>query len=168
MAISLDSLRRTAPTYVGQRARTLTEAKAQNLKTAFLCHSHKDAELVRGLVKRLQDSGLALYVDWLDDAMPEQPDRETAARIQRAIIQTDTFLLLATPNSMKSVWCPWEVGYADGVKPMDRIVIIPTVDASGVFSGNEYLQLYPRIDDMHAQLQIFKPRQTHGRSLATL
>jgi hypothetical protein len=168
VAISLDSLRRASPFYAGQRARSLTEAKARNFKTGFLCHSHDDANLVRGLVKRLQDAGLNLYVDWLDEGMPNQPDRETAGRIQRAIVQTDTFLFLATPNSMKSVWCPWEIGYANGIKPIDRIVVIPTVDSSGNYSGNEYLELYQRIDETHAQLEIFQPRQTYGYSLRTL
>ncbi|MCH5937009.1 toll/interleukin-1 receptor domain-containing protein, partial [Salmonella enterica] len=56
------------------------------------------------------------------------------------------FLFLATENSMSSRWCPWEIGYADGKKNLNNIVIVPTVDSSGRHHGNEYLQLYSRID----------------------
>lgn len=77
--------------------------------------------------------------------MPETPDRQTAARIQRKIEQLGFFLFLATPNSMSSRWCPWEIGYADGVKPRDQIIVVPT-SVGATTHGNEYLQLYQRLD----------------------
>jgi hypothetical protein len=55
-------------------------------------------------------------------------------------------MFLATPNSMVSRWCPWEIGYADGKKTLDAIVIVPTKDDAGRFYGNEYLQLYRRLE----------------------
>lgn len=66
--------------------------------------------------------------------MPEEPNRETAGRIQAAIRNSDVFLFLATENSMSSRWCPWELGYADGVKPLDSIAVVPTKDAIGKVS----------------------------------
>lgn len=77
--------------------------------------------------------------------MPPKPNRVTAANIKNKIKRLDWFLYLATQNSSKSRWCPWEIGYADGVKPLDRIVIIPTQDANGQNYGNEYLGLYRRV-----------------------
>ena len=54
---------------------------------------------------------------------------------------------LATRNSTESRWCPWEIGYADAVKDYERILIVPTEDDSGNWYGNEYLQLYKKIDE---------------------
>ena len=45
---------------------------------------------------------------------------------KRRIELADFFLFLATRNSMSSRWYPWEIGYADGAKPIDTILVIPT------------------------------------------
>lgn len=127
---------------------SITEAKARQhaVKTAFLCHSHKDRDLALGLKVTIESQGGTLYIDWLDQEMPETPNRETAQRIKNKIVECDLFMFLATPNSMVSRWCPWEIGYADGKKPIDSIVIVPTKDDAGRFYGNEYLQLYRRLE----------------------
>ena len=126
-------------------AKSLQEAVAKHEQTAFLCHSHKDQEIVRGLQVVLKENGWNIYVDWLDNDLPSSPDKETAEKIKSKIKQTDWFLFLATSHSMVSRWCPWEIGYADAVKNYDRILIIPTEDESGTWHGNEYLQLYKQI-----------------------
>ncbi|CAM3682051.1 toll/interleukin-1 receptor domain-containing protein [Polaromonas hydrogenivorans] len=114
-------------------------------RTAFLCHSHKDSVLAEGLQVLLAEQGVELYIDWKDATMPERPNRETAERIQLRIKTCDWVLFLATGNSMSSRWCPWELGYADGMKQLDRIAIVPTLDAVTTH-GNEYLHLYRRVD----------------------
>lgn len=115
-------------------------------KTGFLCHSHKDRDLAIGLQQLLKEQGMELYIDWLDSYMPDVPDGTTADRIRTVIKGADVFLFLATNDSMASRWCPWELGFADGVKRNDQIAVIATQDASGKYYGNEYLQLYRRID----------------------
>lgn len=134
------SLRR--PTEV---ASSITEARARGLRTAFLCHSHTDATLVRGLVVLFIEAGWRVYIDWADPSMPSKPNRETAARLKTRIVACDYFLFLATSTSMASRWCPWEIGYADGKKDIEKIFIIPTVDGATTH-GSEYLDLYRRID----------------------
>lgn len=119
-------------------------------KTGFLCHSHKDRELALGLQQWLKEQGMDLYIDWQDASMPEQPDGTTAARIRNVIRSADVFLFLATRDSMCSRWCPWELGFADGVKHTEQIAIIATRDDFGNYYGNEYLQLYRRIDQSPA------------------
>lgn len=114
-------------------------------RTAFLCHSHHDRLLAEGLQVILAEQGVDLYIDWKDGTMPEAPDRETAQQIQNRIRASNWFLFLATANSKASRWCPWELGYADGKKQWDQIAIVPTADGQGTH-GNEYLQLYRRID----------------------
>ncbi|MCI5120184.1 MAG: toll/interleukin-1 receptor domain-containing protein [Candidatus Electrothrix sp. AUS4] len=120
----------------------VNEAKRQGHQTAFLSHSHKDAELAKGVQGFLQAQGWDVYIDWEDTTMPDTPDRRTAQRIQQRIIELNWFLFLATYNSMNSKWCPWEIGYADGKKPLDSILILQTKDGDGHYYGNEYLQLY--------------------------
>jgi hypothetical protein len=119
-------------------------------KTGFLCHSHKDRDLAFGLQQWLKEQGLDLYIDWLDPYMPDNPDGTTADRIRTVIKGADVFIFLATNDSMVSRWCPWELGFADGVKRNDQIAVIATRDASGNYYGNEYLQLYRRIDQATA------------------
>ncbi len=121
-------------------------ARIENKPTAFLSHSHKDAHLAKGVQGFLHAQGWEVYIDWEDVRMPERPNRETAERIQAKIRELDTFLFLATANSSSSRWCPWEIGYADGKKPIDSILILQTSDSSGFVYGSEYLDLYRHID----------------------
>jgi hypothetical protein len=143
MAILQSDLKSYASKAPSQRsASTVNEAKRAGYQTAFLSHSHKDAELAKGVQGFLQAQGWYVYIDWEDTTMPDTPDRRTAERIQQRIIELDWFFFLATDNSMKSRWCPWEIGYADGKKLLDSILILQTKDNSGNYYGNEYLQLY--------------------------
>lgn len=87
--------------------------------TAFLSHSHKDAQLALGLQALLNDQGWDVYIDWQDQTMPDKPDTETALNIKSAIVRADWFLFLATQHSTTSRWCPWEIGFADGKKVYD-------------------------------------------------
>lgn len=148
MAIKIRNLR-SAATRSGRVvvAKSLNEALSLHKQTAFLCHSHKDYELAKGLQIMLKENGWDLYIDWEDNEMPAAPNEDTAKKIKSKIKITDWFLFLATGNSTSSRWCPWEIGYADAVKNYEKILIIPTEDDYGNWYGNEYLQLYRKIDE---------------------
>lgn len=168
MPIALSKLERAARTHVARASVPIAESVKASRRSAFLCHSHKDQERVQGLVELLAQAGLAAYVDWADASLPSSPDRTTAAKIKQVIRSADLFLLLATPNSVRSRWCPWEIGFADGVKPLERILIIPTFDTEGTY-GNEYLQLYRRIDDdVAGTLKFYEPGEVASRALASI
>ena len=161
--MSLRELRRAATLPGESLARSLVEARQFGLSTVFLCHSHTDEALVLGLANLLYQTGWLVYVDWQDSSMPSTPDRQTAATIKNRIRTANYFMFLATPNSMESRWCPWEIGYADGVKSIDEIFVVPTTDESGRFYGNEYLQLYRRVDvDSFGELGAWMPGRTTG------
>jgi hypothetical protein len=147
MAIPQSEIRAAKGTVNESRilANTKFAARAARLKTAFLCHSHKDQDLVSAVQDFLWRNGWKIYVDWQDTTMPDQPNRETAEKIQCKIRENDWFLFLATANSTGSRWCPWEIGYADAAKGKDAVIVIPTRDAVGSH-GNEYVELYRRID----------------------
>jgi len=123
----------------------LLEAKRKGEQTGFLCHSHRDRDLAKRVQAFLADKGFRLYIDWEDPEMPAVPDRSTAERIQKRIKDLDWFLYLATSNSSTSRWCPWEIGYADGVKNLNDILVIPTREGYTTH-GAEYLQLYQHVD----------------------
>lgn len=168
MPISLDTLRTASKRQNAERI-TQSFVTVQAPLTAFLCHSHNDADLVKGLLNLFHDEGWRIYVDWNDAAMPETPTHQTAKRIQQKIKLFDYFLFLATPNSLSSRWCPWEIGYADGVKPTTNILVIPTEDRSGTWYGSEYLQLYSKITIADGNvLGVFEPNQTNGVRLYSL
>ncbi len=137
-------------------------------KTAFLCHSHRADELAEGLQALFAEQGLELYIDWKDTSMPPEPNRETALRIQHRIKTCDWFLFLATANSMASRWCPWELGYADSQKQPDRIAIVQTSDSTTTH-GNEYMQLYRRVDTSSAGRLLWIPAGSNqGQSVQTI
>lgn len=162
MPISLNTLRTATLDTRTVVARTITEAKGLGIRTAFLSHSHQDAHLAKGLANLLQNNGWRVYIDWADISMPEKTNRETAKRIQQKIVDLDYFLFLATPNSTASRWCPWEIGYADGKKPLDRILVVPTSDGTTTY-GNEYLQLYRRVDlSDRNQLAVWQPGENQN------
>lgn len=120
-------------------------------RRAFLSHSHLDQVMAVGLKRKLAQVGIKLYVDWLDLTEPRVTDVNTARRIQEAIRNCDYFLYLVTANSAKSIWCPWELGYADGIASLrDNIYVVPTMDDDDVEHGKEYLGLY-RIMDLYCE-----------------
>ena len=74
----------------------------------------------------------------------------------------DVFLFLATSRSIVSRWCPWEIGYADHAKSMRKVLIVPT-EESGKWYGNEYLQLYPKLDLIANQFRAFDVAANTGQ-----
>lgn len=146
MAVSLTQLRAAASrSSTVPVLKNLSEARAVGRRMVFLCHSHLDKDLAKGLVTLLAESGWTVYIDWADETMPESPNRSTAERIKERITSSAFLLFLATANSTKSRWCPWEIGFSDGSKGADSVLIVPTVDGSTTY-GSEYLQLYKQID----------------------
>lgn len=147
------------------KAVTLSEARVSGLRTAFLCHSHRDRDLARGVATALSEQGIKLYIDWEDSSMPETPNRITAEKIQSKIRTSNLFLFLATDNSMSSRWCPWEIGFANGVKPIDSIALLITEDRYGKHHGNEYMELYRRWDGQVGSLKMYEPASSIAKSI---
>lgn len=166
MAFSYDELRVASTQVVSSAFDSITEAKKAGRKTAFLSHSHLDADMAKGIVNLLRRSGWDVYVDWADSSMPDKTNKQTAEKIKSKIATSDAFLFLATHNSMASRWCPWEIGYADSSKGVSKVLILPTTDRSGNFYGNEYLQLYKKIDkSLEGGLGVWEPGASTGVGL---
>src|SRR5689334_9571898 len=93
--------------------------------TVFLSHSHKDKDLIQPAVAFLRSQGVKIYVDWMDEGMPDTVSGETAKQLKERIKQQKKFLVLVTENSKDSRWVPWELGIADSAKGMDHIAAFP-------------------------------------------
>ncbi|RYF05806.1 MAG: toll/interleukin-1 receptor domain-containing protein [Oxalobacteraceae bacterium] len=166
---SLSAASRRASRTTAKQELALESARAAGKTTVFLCHSHADRSYVIGLVELLHEEGWDAYVDWMDDTMPPRPNRTTAERIKLRIRQADYFMFLATPNSTASRWCPWEIGFADGVKPIDTIMVVQTQDGQGNNYGNEYLDLYRKVDvSQQGPLGAWRPGEASGAFVKTL
>lgn len=112
----------------------------------FLSHSFKDKELIFELRSLFNKAGYSVYIDWIDD---ENLDRSnvnghTAKIIRSRIKECKGLSYIATSNIESSKWCPWELGFADGLLNQ-RTCILPIIENSD-FNGQEYLGLYPYID----------------------
>jgi hypothetical protein len=129
---------------VALQAKAATNFSSQADVTVFLSHSHKDRDLIEPAVAFLRSHGVKIYVDWMDEGMPDEVSGETAKKLKERIQQQKKFLVLVTENSKDSRWVPWELGYADPTKGMDHIASLP-VSESIDFAQNEYLKIYPKI-----------------------
>lgn len=114
--------------------------------SVFLSHRHSDKIILENVIALLKGLGVDVYVDWNDDGMPSTTSGYTATRIKQKIRECKKFILLATEDAIASKWCNWELGYGDAWKYNKNIAIMPiTEKRNSVFSGSEYLQIYPII-----------------------
>jgi hypothetical protein len=131
--------------------RKFADAPATAHFDAFLSHSRLDADVILGVRNLLEEHGLIVYVDWIDDP---QLDRThvtpaTAAQIKLRMGQCHSLIFATSESSPRSKWMPWELGYFDGSN--GHIGILPLVESAGDdFNGQEYLGLYPLIEDVAA------------------
>jgi len=117
--------------------------------TIFVSHKHDDLTDLRGIMGMLRGLGVKIYIDSMDNGMPGQTSGETALRIKEVIKFSNKFVLLATNKAIESYWCNWELGIGDTHKYMKHIAILPIKEKGELdyhYKGNEYLQIYPRID----------------------
>lgn len=124
---------------------SVTAATAADRFDVFLSHSIADAEIVLGIKQLLEESGLKVYVDWVEDAQLDRRavTKETAAVLRQRMMQSQSLIYLASDNSSASKWMPWELGFFDGFMP-GGVAIMPVLDSpTDTFRGQEYLGLYP-------------------------
>jgi hypothetical protein len=123
----------------------------------FLSHCIADAALVLAAKAVLEAYGMTVYVDWLEDPQADRshvtPD---TARMLRTRMQNARMLVFAmSRNSAQSRWMPWELGYFDGLRS-GRVAIFPLVgNANESFVGQEYLGLYPYIEERRARDRLY-------------
>lgn len=113
----------------------------------FLSHSSLDKKQVLTLLKLFNEAGYTVYVDWIEDTQLDRNNvtKATAQVLKNRMKTSKGLSYLTTSNSTSSKWCPWELGFFDGLKD-ERCCILPVMDYSTYsFKGQEYLGLYPYI-----------------------
>ncbi|MFD4840966.1 toll/interleukin-1 receptor domain-containing protein [Achromobacter sp. NPDC058515] len=113
----------------------------------FLSHSVKDADLVLGMKELLEARGLSVYIDWDTDRQLDRSSvsADTANVLRKRMQQSRSMLYLATAAASSSKWMPWELGFFDGLRG-GQVAVLPVLDtATERFSGQEYLELYPKV-----------------------
>lgn len=133
----------------------------------FVSHSSSDLEFIKKVILFLKYSkgGINAYVDWLDPSMKRETDAQTAIELKRRIKNSKKIIYVVTHESLKSVWCSWEIGYADRDKGADQIAILAIKPNNGRWKSNEYLQQYPWIS-YDIKDATFKVYLTDGRTIA--
>jgi len=120
-----------------------------NACTVFISHKHSDLKELQGVMGMLKEFGVKVYIDSMDNKMPNQTSGETAERLKEVIKFCKKFILLATEKAIESYWCNWELGFGDTHKFINHIAILPMKDRNTYdhnYKGNEYLQIYPHIE----------------------
>jgi hypothetical protein len=112
----------------------------------FLSHKHDQREEMEQAMALLRSQDVSVYVDWQDGNMPSKTSGETATLLREKISTCQKFVLLATPEAIRSRWCNWELGVADVLKFPRHVVLLPIAKDDGTWPGSEYLQRYARIE----------------------
>jgi len=61
------------------------------------------------MIGELENLGVKIYIDSMDNKMPQQTCGGTAVRIKEVIKFCDKFILLATDKAIESYWCNWDL-----------------------------------------------------------
>jgi hypothetical protein len=155
MAFLTEARARSAAPY---QTRSLVEAELRKSAATsttttfdvFLSHAYLDAPIILGVKTLLEAEGLTVYVDWIEDPLLDRSrvTAETADVIRMRMRHSGSLLYATSESSSRSKWMPWELGYFDGFRP-DYVAILPLVRSSTEdFKGQEYLGLYPYIEDI--------------------
>jgi hypothetical protein len=134
-------------------------------KQIFLSYRRKDSNYVKPIVEILKNLGANVYIDYLDDSLPEKPNTETAAILRDRIQKSDKFILMATPNSSDSKWIPWELGLGDGFVNYENVAILPITQYSNSWTEQEYYSIYGYIEkanstnNLRSDYAIFYPNK---------
>lgn len=125
----------------------------------FVSHSSADNDFIRKVLLFLKyaKGGVNGYVDWQDSKLQHPTDAQTAKRLKDRIRTSRKMIYVVTNDSLKSVWCSWELGFADRDKGVDNVAILAVKPNNGRWKHNEYLQQYPWISYENNLFHVVKP-----------
>lgn len=148
-------------------ARNAQASRKMEKPIVFLSHSHLDNALVLSAVALLKSHGSDVFVDWMDDGMPDVTSGLTATIIRQKIQAASRLVLLASPSALASRWVPWGLGYADANKGLRQVAILPVREDWTTYPGSEYLQIYPSIQTNESgdHVVAFPGEKTDGAGL---
>ncbi len=146
--ITFEELKKEARSISFEESRNIVaSSESYKDKNIFLSHSSKDKEYLPYVINFLKNYGGSVYLDKLDNELPNTTNHQTAVKLKDRINTIDKFILFATKNSKDSKWMPWELGLADGIKDYSSIAILPSAENSKEenWAEQEYLGIYKKI-----------------------
>ena len=120
----------------------------------FLSHAHAEDPTVIDLVKGFFYEQGAVYIDWNDSNMLDTASPENIRRFIKTIRDSQKFIVVATPDSLKSNWIPWETGLADMAKGSSNIALLPIVRQYNEWKMQDFYCFYNKIESVSDQWQI--------------
>ena len=152
------TISKSAQTILNESTRDFNSFKTYDV---FLSHSTKDAEVVLGIKLILEDHRRSVYVDWIEDPNLDRTKVTpgTAETLRKRMRSCLSLVYVHSTNSGASKWMPWELGYFDGYK--GAVAILPvTKNEETSFEGQEYLGIYPWIDESGLSLKELRIRRS--------
>lgn len=128
-----------------QIAKDLNESRGFSLsanKVVFLSYRRKDKEYVKPIVDLLHGLKVNVYIDYLDEQLPDTPSSKTASILRERIMKSDKFIMVLTPNSKDSKWIPWELGLGDGFDGYENAIVLPVTNNTHIWAEQEYFKIY--------------------------
>ncbi|HAU87164.1 MAG TPA: toll/interleukin-1 receptor domain-containing protein [Lachnospiraceae bacterium] len=84
----------------------------------FISHNSLDEDKIITFYKALNRNGYVAYIDWVNDKFDlkrQWCNVSTVQVIKERIKQSNVFIIFLSETTLKSQWCPWELGYADAL-----------------------------------------------------
>lgn len=113
----------------------------------FISHSSLDKELTCSIYDLFVQNGFTVYLDYEDlELNPRNVSSSTGEKLRSKMKRSKCLSYISTSISPTSKWCPWELGYYDGVSE-GKCCILPIIKGSQkTFKGQEYLGMYPYLE----------------------
>ena len=122
----------------------------------FLSHRQSEDYSVMESVKGFFYEQGAVYIDWRDSNMLDSMSFEGGKKFTKLIKDSQKFIVVATPDSLKSVSISWETGIADSAKGYQNITLLPIVHQYGTWDKRDYYNFYSRIEYLDNQWQVIQ------------
>lgn len=94
----------------------IENSKEQKMKTYdyFISHSSMDSSAVQVFIKHINTKGKNIFCDWINDVDYLKRHLACIATlnvIEKRMEQSEALIFVVSDNSMKSVWCKYELNY---------------------------------------------------------
>lgn len=111
---------------------------------AFISHNSNDESKIIEFYKKMNQNGYVVYIDWVNDKFDlkrQWCNATTAEVIKERIKQSRVFILFLSQSTLKSQWCPWELGYADA---LGKKICVYLYDSDKI-NVPQFYKIYPKV-----------------------
>lgn len=94
----------------------------------FISYQREDEKYAQKVSEFIMSKGINVYFDLNDTSLKfynqKNKPKEVTNSIKKAITDSDYMIVVASPNTMNSVWVPFEIGYAYDSMVEDKMVCL--------------------------------------------